>query len=48
MKDGNRALTNGGPYGSSRFSTLLASGDRDYLVSSTGAQVPFKYIAIIF
>ncbi|KAA0063312.1 hypothetical protein IC582_007244 [Cucumis melo] len=39
MKDGNRALTNGGSCRSSRFSSLLASGDRDYLLSPTGAQV---------
>lgn len=40
MKDGTRALTNGASYrSSSRFSSLLASPDRDYLLSPTGAQV---------
>lgn len=47
MKDENQALTNSGSCRSSRFSSLLASGDRDYLFSPTGAQVPFvfKYFA---
>jgi hypothetical protein len=41
MKDGFQALTNGDheEFSSSRFSSLLESKDRDYLLSSTGAQV---------
>ncbi|KAJ7957912.1 Thioredoxin, nucleoredoxin [Quillaja saponaria] len=41
MKEGYQAVTNGNSVSiaSSRTSSLLASRDRDYLVSSTGAQV---------
>ena len=49
-KDGNfEALTNGDyeeQVSSSRFSSLLESRDRDYLLSSTGLQVLFLSLSI--
>ena len=51
-KDGNfEALTNGDyeeQVSSSRFSSLLESRDRDYLLTSTGLQVLFLSLHIKF
>ena len=42
MKDGAQVVLNdNGNYG--KFSHLLASQDRDYLLSPTGAQVLYSY-----
>ena len=44
LKDNIRALLNGDISENSKFSSLLASKDRDYLISPNGNQVFFFFI----